>query len=395
VPTAVAGSDAEALRLVQEAEARGQPLGVNVPAPANVRALTSIAFPTQFGKAQAESLFPKPTSAALDVVKVRGPDGKDIYVRKTDAVGMQAPPNDYQNLMAALAFGRHQFEVGQTTGVPPVAGPAPAPLATPAPAPAATQPTVPATAPIVEPAPTTAPAGVDMSKMPQFSGSPKQIAEQQNKWKMEQMELANAGDKKYSETAATKGAENDAEQYKNANAATDNIQKINLTLKHLRESDAITGLGADILKNVERAKARFGASGKAVSDTELLDSLLGSEVFPMIGGLGIGARGLDTPAEREFLRQVMTGTIQMNKETLIRLTEIRRDVAKRAIEKWNKRVDEGSADRFFQANRIPKGKIQIPEIDVPPTNAKGWKLMRDAKGNRAYVGPNQEIEVVR
>ena len=31
---------------------------------------------------------------------------------------------------------------------------------------------------------------------------------------------------------------------------------------------------------------------------------------------------------------------------------------------------------------------------LPPTNAKGWRLATDAAGNRAYVGPNGEIEEV-
>ena len=61
-PTAVAGSDAEALRMMQEAEAQGREMGVNVPSPTNVRALTSIAFPAEYGKAQAAALFPKPVA---------------------------------------------------------------------------------------------------------------------------------------------------------------------------------------------------------------------------------------------------------------------------------------------------------------------------------------------
>lgn len=32
---------------------------------------------------------------------------------------------------------------------------------------------------------------------------------------------------------------------------------------------------------------------------------------------------------------------------------------------------------------------------APQTNAKGWQLMTDAKGNKAYVGPNNEIEEVK
>ncbi len=32
---------------------------------------------------------------------------------------------------------------------------------------------------------------------------------------------------------------------------------------------------------------------------------------------------------------------------------------------------------------------------TPATNSKGWKLMEDANGNKAYVGPNNEIEPVK
>lgn len=36
-----------------------------------------------------------------------------------------------------------------------------------------------------------------------------------------------------------------------------------------------------------------------------------------------------------------------------------------------------------------------PAAPLPPKNAKGWNLMIDAKGNKAYVGPNREVEEVR
>ena len=39
-----------------------------------------------------------------------------------------------------------------------------------------------------------------------------------------------------------------------------------------------------------------------ISDIQEQDRLVGSEDFPLTKALGIGARGLDTPAEREFLR---------------------------------------------------------------------------------------------
>lgn len=36
---------------------------------------------------------------------------------------------------------------------------------------------------------------------------------------------------------------------------------------------------------------------------------MGADVFAMLKPLGIGARGLDTPAERKFLQEVLTGKI--------------------------------------------------------------------------------------
>lgn len=59
-PTAVAQSDADAIRMLQAAG--DTPMGVNVPNQRNVRALTAMAFPAEFGKAQAAALFPKPVA---------------------------------------------------------------------------------------------------------------------------------------------------------------------------------------------------------------------------------------------------------------------------------------------------------------------------------------------
>jgi hypothetical protein len=173
---------------------------------------------------------------------------------------------------------------------------------------------------------------------------------------------AGAPENAYSSTVANKAAENDTIQFDTANAAVENIQKLQDTMSHLRTSDAITGIGAEFINNIERMRSLLlnsESAGKRVSDTELLDSMLGSDVFPMIKALGIGSRGLDTPAEREFLRNVMTGTIALNKETLIKMTQMRIDISQRAIDRFNKRVDSGSLDRFFDASGIPRQNIEL------------------------------------
>lgn len=172
------------------------------------------------------------------------------------------------------------------------------------------------------------------------------------------------GQTKYEERLGTIRAEQDVELVKTAGKSANNISKIDMTLNQLQNTDAITGLGADIQKNVNRFAAKVlkdKKAGKQVADTEILDAFLGSDVFPQIGALGIGAKGLDTPAEREFLRQVMTGTISMDKNALIKMTQIRRDIEKRSIDRYNQAVNSGELDDYFASTKRQKKLIDIPD----------------------------------
>lgn len=160
------------------------------------------------------------------------------------------------------------------------------------------------------------------------------------------------------------GVEQNKGIYIAGQTAVKNIGKINETLNLLEQGSATTGIGAELINNINRAKLLFNDSKKnikEVSDTELLNSLLGADVFPQIGALGIGAKGLDTPAEREFLRQVMTGTINMNKETLLRLTRLRKKYEERSIDTYNTAVDEGQLDELFRFSGLPKRKLSAPK----------------------------------
>lgn len=190
----------------------------------------------------------------------------------------------------------------------------------------------------------------------------------------------------YSQQVGKAAGERDVALFQNAEASVEKLATINDTLAQLKSSDAITGFGADVLKDVERFRAQFmgdAKAGKRASDTEILNAMLGSEVFGMIQSLGIGARGLDTPAEREYLREVMTGTVRMDKAALIRLTEIRKKVTERAIDKYNEKVEKGDLNKFFETQGIAPRTIQKPVAaasDTPPPGlspeiADLWKYM--------------------
>ncbi len=150
--------------------------------------------------------------------------------------------------------------------------------------------------------------------------------------------------------------------YSSGQNAFRNIPKIDQTINLIKQGDPKTGFGAEVVNNVNRVRSAFtGKPIQSISDTELLDSLLGSEVFPQIGALGIGAKGLDTPAEREFLRKVMTGTITMDKETLVRMANMRRKYEQRSLDTYNEAVKSGQLDPLFEFGRLPKRELQLPK----------------------------------
>lgn len=170
-----------------------------------------------------------------------------------------------------------------------------------------------------------------------------------------------------------------------AQTASANIQKIDSAIELLKSGDTTTGLGAELRTNIDRARALFAGdlkAGKKVADTQILDALLGSDVFSMIQSLGIGAKGLDTPAERDYLRQVMTGTIQMDNNALVRLSEIRRNIEVRAIEKYNDQLEKGELNKFFETQGIKPEKIEAPKSSISTTVI--------TPDNRTIVFPNAE-----
>jgi hypothetical protein len=174
-------------------------------------------------------------------------------------------------------------------------------------------------------------------------------------------------EKAYAGKVGVSAAERDIAQFGAAENAVENLNKINETLNQLKTGDAFTGAFADVQTNLQKVQAKFASdkkAGKRVSDTEYLDALLGSDVFPMISSLGIGARGLDTPAERDFLRQVMTGRIGLEKDTIVRLTELRKNIAERAIDKFNDRVEKGELNRFFEYQGTEPRKFEKPKAPV-------------------------------
>jgi hypothetical protein len=173
-----------------------------------------------------------------------------------------------------------------------------------------------------------------------------------------------------------------------AQAAPKNIAKIDEVLGILKSGGAVTGFGAENRLNLERAMSLFGndvKAGKRVVDTQILDALLGSDVFPSLQSMGLGSKNIDTPAEREFIRQVITGTIQLDNDALIRLTQIRRNVETNAIKEYNQKLGSGKFDKYSKAADQKLEKIEVPNpIIRKGTHKNGRPVIEYADGTVEY-----------
>tara|TARA_R110000868_G_scaffold63164_1_gene190347 strand:+ start:1 stop:1263 length:1263 start_codon:yes stop_codon:yes gene_type:complete len=193
----------------------------------------------------------------------------------------------------------------------------------------------------------------------------------------------------YAEGVAKLSAEGDGALIKNAGSAINNISKLDETLRVIDSGDLNLGIGSELMTNFDRVKAQFLGDSDAqrrASTDQYLDALLGSDVFTAIGSLGIGARGLDTPAEREFLRQVLTGTRALDQSALRRITELRREREVNILNEYNDRVESGSLDAFFEASNKVKRTFDIPALPLFDTTVPENETPTQALARRRREG---------
>jgi len=164
-------------------------------------------------------------------------------------------------------------------------------------------------------------------------------------------------------TGGTGTANRRLKDYSLARNATNNIKDIDMLISRLHSTDeGVVGFLVDLRVFRDQALAKFGSQEALarVTDTQMVNTLTGKEVFPLIKALGIGARGLDTPAERKFLREVLTGDKGLTKATLLEMAAMRRKVQVRNIERWNKDFNDGSLNDFLRTNNIPNRAFAMP-----------------------------------
>lgn len=164
-------------------------------------------------------------------------------------------------------------------------------------------------------------------------------------------------------TLGKAGGEALVSEFNAATSASKGLAKDYEALSVLRSGKPSTGITSELQTGVDRLRSAVAgdpAAAERVSDSQYLEALLGSDVFAQMQSLGVGARGLDTPAEREFLREVISGTRKLDKDTLIRMAEMRAKYKEQAVDSWNERVRSGELDDFYKEFGRPKRELSKP-----------------------------------
>ena len=177
------------------------------------------------------------------------------------------------------------------------------------------------------------------------------------------------------------GIEIQTKNFHAAEAASRLIPKVDALITQLKTGDITTGVGADLRIGISRLQALLGGkeAAKNATDSQIAEVMMGSEVFPLIQSLGVGARGMDTPAERDFMRKVLTGELSLEKGTLLKMAELRKEAAMKDIDRWDSQVDRGELDKYFQNVGIPKTKFGKQQQGP---SGQPRRIKFDEKGNR-------------
>lgn len=210
--------------------------------------------------------------------------------------------------------------------------------------------------------------------------------------------IITAAETERAKTLGKGGAEADIAEYNTVRTAARSINKDYETVKLLQEGKPSTGITAELELGFNRLKAAAGGKPEAiekVADTEYLEALLGSDVFNQFQQLGVGARGLDTPAEREFLRQVISGTRSLDKETLIRMAEMRAKYKREMVEDFNSRVESGELDDFFRDYGRKKQTFKLPPPPEVTVTAPGGRPLGTTAEQPVRVKSPEEARALK
>ena len=163
---------------------------------------------------------------------------------------------------------------------------------------------------------------------------------------------------------AAKVAETLFNQYQSAQGAAQRLESINNQISMIDKGEVNVGFMGEIKQGVDKLRTAFGdkQASERVTNTEILESVLGLDLMSAITTAGLTTRSFDTPAEMKNLRAAFVGGKELSPEAIKQIALFRRGVLQTLVNDYNQKVDQGVYNRLGEAFNQPVKKIQLPTL---------------------------------
>jgi hypothetical protein len=163
---------------------------------------------------------------------------------------------------------------------------------------------------------------------------------------------------------AAKVAETLFNQYTSAQGALQRLESINDQIAMLDKGNVNVGFMGEIKTGIDKLTSAFGnkEAAERVTNTEILESVLGLDLMSAITAAGLTTRSFDTPAEMKNLRAAFVGGTTLSPESIKTIAKFRRGVLQTVVNDYNQKVDKGVYNRLSEAFGQPVEKIKLPIV---------------------------------
>lgn len=188
--------------------------------------------------------------------------------------------------------------------------------------------------------------------------------------------VINMGENAFNKALGTELAPRLLKNYDNVIDAPNKLEKLYQLQDLVTKGDVTTGAGAEYINALNRVRAQFLGdikANKTVTNTQILDTLLGAGVFGAISEQKLGSKNFDTPAEMKNIRAAFVGETGFTNDSIRAITDYRIKAEKIAAKRYAADEKAGVYENFYKETRFPKPDFSsIPPEDV--TMAQ-WSVM--------------------
>jgi hypothetical protein len=155
-------------------------------------------------------------------------------------------------------------------------------------------------------------------------------------------------------------------QYSAAQNAVKSLARIDDQIAMIDKGDINVGFTGDVQQGIDKLKTLFGnkQAAERVTNTEILESVLGADLIAAIETAGLTTQAFNTPAEMKNLRTAFTGGTEISPAAIRQLAVFRRGVIETLVNRYNEDVELGVYERLGQSYGKKIEKVKLPIVPL-------------------------------